>query len=104
MATKAQCERALDLFEDELSNRKHVVGLGIVPMNEKKPSGGKDLAVAVYVKKKLPPERLKSKDLVPETLALPGRRVRVQIPTKVIEQVKVHLEPAFPPRYCGTSP
>ncbi len=98
MATKAQCERALDLFEDELSNRKHVVGLGIVPMNEKKPSGGKDLAVAVYVKKKLPPERLKSKDLVPETLALPGRRGVVHIPTKVIEQGEVRLEPAGPER------
>jgi hypothetical protein len=34
MATQSQCERALDLFEEELTRRKNVVGLGIVPAQD----------------------------------------------------------------------
>jgi hypothetical protein len=95
MATQAQCERALDLFEDELSRRKNVVGLGIVPAEEESGAGGRDcLAVAVYVKKKVPASRLSEKDLVPETLAVPGRNGPVHVPTRVIEQGEVRLEGA----------
>jgi len=92
MATQAQCERALDLFETELSRRKNVVGLGIVPAEEEKPGGG--LAVAVYVKKKLPADQLAKGDLVPETLSVPGRKGAVQVPTRVIEQGEVRHESA----------
>ena len=53
MATQRQAELALDLHEDDLSRRKNVVGLGIVPVDDDKPQG--KLAVAVYVKKKCPP-------------------------------------------------
>ena len=40
------------LHEQLLSDRKNVIGLGIAPANDE--SGGKDLAVAVYVTKKVP--------------------------------------------------
>ena len=93
MATQAQAKRALDLFEEELSGRKNVVGLGIVPAEEEKAgTGRRGLAVGVYVKKKVPADRLSEKDLVPETLSVPGRNGAVHVPTRVIEQGEVRLE------------
>jgi hypothetical protein len=93
MATQSQCERALDLFESELSRRKNVVGLGIVPIDhEKSGPGRQDCAVAVYVKKKVPAHRLSEKDLVPDSLTISGRSGPIQIRTRVIEQGKVQLE------------
>ena len=92
MATQAQCERALGLFEEELSRRKNVVGLGIVPADDEPRSGRRGLAVGVYVKKKLPANRLSEKDRVPETLSVPGRSGPVHVPTRVIEQGEVRLE------------
>jgi hypothetical protein len=92
MATQAQCERALELFEDELSRRKNVVGLGIVPV-EDGAAGGRGMAVAVYVKKKVPANNLSEKDRVPETLRVPGREGPAHVPTRIIEQGEVHLEP-----------
>jgi hypothetical protein len=93
MATLAQAKRALDLFEADLSRRKNVVGLGIVPAEENETaSGPRGLAVAIYVKKKLPENRLAAKDRVPETLIVAGRRGPVEVPTRVIEQGEVKLE------------
>lgn len=93
MATQLQAERALDLFEAELSARKNVVGLGIVPADDDEMgTGKKGLAVAVYVKKKVPASRLAQKDLVPETLSVPERTGEVQVPTRVIEQGEVRAE------------
>jgi len=95
MATQAQAARALDLFEEELSRRKNVVGLGIVAAEDAKAGPGRrGLAVAVYVKKKVPADRLSEKDLVPETLSVPGRNGAVLVPTRVIEQGEVRLEGA----------
>jgi hypothetical protein len=95
MATQAQCERALDLFEAELSRRKNVVGLGIVPVEgDASGSGRRGLAVAVYVKKKVPTGRLHEKDVVPETLLVPGRNGPIHVPTRIIEQGEVRLEAA----------
>ncbi len=94
MATQSQCERALGLFEEALSRRKNVVGLVIVPADDEPRSGKRGLAVAVYVKKKLPANRLSEKDRVPETLSVPGRNGPVQVPTRVIEQGEVRLEAA----------
>jgi hypothetical protein len=93
MATQVQCKRALELFESELGRRKNVVGLGIVPERaDKFGSGRRACAVAVYVKKKLPADRLPEKDLVPDSLTIPGRSGPVRIPTRVIEQGEVRLE------------
>ena len=71
MATQVQCEHALELFESDLSRHKNVVGLGIVPANDDQPgSSRRDFAVAVYVKKKVPADRLPAKDLVPDSLTI----------------------------------
>ncbi|MGH7138722.1 MAG: hypothetical protein ACREHD_23495 [Pirellulales bacterium] len=94
MATEAQCRRALDLFEDQLSQRKNVVGLGIVPANDESPFRRGPMAVAVYVAKKLPSNRLSKKDVVPETLRVPTRKGIVEVPTRIIEQGEVRLETA----------
>jgi hypothetical protein len=89
MASRSQAQKALQLHEQSLSGCKNVVGLGIVPADE---AGGKDLAVAVYVRKKQPLSKLKKNQVVPETLAVPGKGKTVQVPTRVIEQGKVELE------------
>jgi hypothetical protein len=94
MATEAQCQRALDLFEDELSLRQNVVRSGIVPTDQESPSHRGGMAVAVYVVKKLPSSRLSPRDLVPETLRLPSKRGIVEVPTRVIEQETLRLETA----------
>jgi hypothetical protein len=95
MATQAQCERALDLFDEELSRLKNVVGLGIVSADdEMEGPGRRGCAVAVYVRKKVPADRLAEKDRVPESLRLPGRKGSVLIPVHVIEQGEVRLESA----------
>lgn len=94
MATEAQCKRALDLFEDELSRRKNVVGLGVVPADDESPPSRGGMAVAVYVARKLPPNRLLESELVPEVLRIPSRKGMVDVPTRVIEQGAVHLETA----------
>ena len=90
MATEAHCRRALDLFEDQLSQRKNVVGLGIVPANDESPFGRGRMAVA----KKLPTNRLSKEDVVPDMLRVPTRKGIVEVPTRVIEQGEAWLETA----------
>lgn len=94
MATEAQCKRAIDLFEDDLSRRENVVGLGIVQADEGLPPAHDGMPVGVYVVKKLPSSRLPARDLVPEKLRVPTWRGVVEVPTRVIEQGKVRLETA----------
>lgn len=92
MATTPQCKRALDQFETQLSNRKNVVGLGIVPEAE----GGNDpakSAIAVYVTRKVPDAKLSAKDLLPKSVKIRGRAGEIEVPVRVIEQGKVELEP-----------
>ncbi len=91
MATRTQCRRALDLFEDQLSRRANVVGLGIVPADDSTERSG--MAVAVYVKKIVPEGRLDPDEVVPKVLEIPGRKEPVKVPTRVIEQGEVRLEP-----------
>lgn len=91
MATQNLCEKALDLYEQDLTRRKNVVGLGIVSAKEDDPKN-RDCAVAVYVRKKLPRDKLAAKDLVPEVLEVPGRNKTVKVATRVIEQGEVRLE------------
>ena len=92
MATKAQCERALEAFEEELTARRNVVGLGIVPTGSRK-GGSQDLAVAIYVRKKIPKGQLARKDVIPENLEIQLRGgKRKKVPTRVVEQGEVELE------------
>ena len=95
MATQVQCERALERFESDSSRHKNVVGLGIVPANDDGPgSSRRDCAVAVYVKKKVPADRLPVKDLVPDSVTISGRNGAIEIPTRAIEQGEDRLESA----------
>ena len=90
MARESDCLKALDKHEADLAKRKNVVGLGIVPIDGNPKST--DLAVAVYVERKLPAEALASKDLVPKTLQIDVRDETIDVPTVVIEQGVVTLE------------
>lgn len=89
MATRAHVQRALDHFATELSRKANVLGLGRVPSRSGRP-GEWDLAV--YVERKVAPGELAAGDLVPKTLALPGKGDDVEIATQVIEQGEVSLE------------
>ena len=91
MATTPQIKRALDQFETELSSRKNVVGLGIVPA-DKDSASSRNMAVGVYVTKKVDAGKLSTKDLLPKSLKIRGRSGTVAVPVRVIEQGKVTLE------------
>ena len=84
MATLAQCKKAIDTHEEELSHHKNVVGLGVVPLED----GARGYAVAVYVEK---PFRRKSRS-VPEVLKIPSRKGDVDVPVQTIVQGPVSLE------------
>ena len=87
MATRSQANRALESFQRELNQCKNVVGLGIVPVDESAlGETSKDLAVAVYVSKKIPLEKLAEKDRIPESLAIRGKGGDLSVPVRVIEQ------------------
>lgn len=88
MAKASQVDRALDLFADELTRKKHVVGVGKVPAE----GAAGEWRLAVYVEKKVSEGELAAADLVPKTLEVPGRGEKVQVETKVIEQGMVSLE------------
>ena len=95
MATQVHCERALEILESDSSWHKNVVGLGIVPANDYGPGlSRRDCAVAVYVKKKVPADRLPAKELVPDSLTISRRNGPIEIPAPVIEQGAVQLESA----------
>ena len=93
MATETHCKIALDQYEQDLGRRKNVVGLGIVSTKEAEGDNrGRDCAVGVYVRKKLPDNRLPAKELIPETLEIKVGKRGVKVPTRVIEQGDVQLE------------
>lgn len=87
MAQPSQVRRALDLFGDELTGKKNVVGLGRVP-----DESGEGWCLAVYVEKKVPMEELAAADRVPKTLEVPGGGATVSVETRVIEQGLPTLE------------
>jgi hypothetical protein len=87
MANRATCLRALAEHEDELSQLPHVVGLGVVPLDDDKPRG--DLAVGVYVANRVPD------DVIPSKLEVKDRNGHgIEVPVRVIEQGPVELESA----------
>jgi hypothetical protein len=90
VARESECLRALDKHEADLAKRKNVVGLGVVPRDGDPKS--EDLAVAVYVERKLPPDALAAKDLVPKFLKVNESDETIDVPTVVIEQGPVTLE------------
>lgn len=93
MAARKHCELALEQHEQKLIVLKNVVGLGIVPLEEGADgTPSRDLAVAVYVVKKLPVEELHAEDVVPKTLKVRQNKKTTEVRTRVIEQGEVSLE------------
>ena len=90
MAKASHVKRALEVFGDELTRKKNVVGVGRVPAE----SGSDEWELAVYVEKMHPETPLSDDDQVPETLELPARGRSVKINTQIIEQGPVTLESA----------
>jgi hypothetical protein len=90
MATREQCQRALDRYEQELAGRPNVVGLGISPHVDE--SGNQGEAVTVYVTRKVPLSELAEDDRVPPHLEVAGRGGTIEVPTKVVEQGPVEKE------------
>ena len=90
MVTEKQVAKALDLFEDVLSARPNVVGLGIVPAREE--GGGQEMAIGVYVSKKLPKDRLSEDEIIPPEVEIKARGGKVRVRTRVIEQGEISLE------------
>jgi hypothetical protein len=93
MARKIDCERALARYEEMLGSFPNVVGLGIVPREELVVQARtNDCAVAVYVGKKMPTEKLPEASRIPKTLRLAGKNGAVLVPIRVIEQGPVQKE------------
>ena len=91
--TRRQVKRALDLYEERLGKYANVVGLGIVNMDEEqsKSRSGK-LAVAIYVRTKIPDTELPTDERLPKHLEIRVRGGLLQVPTQVVEQGEVQLE------------
>lgn len=85
MATLAQCKKALELYEEELSGYENVVGLGITRLEEK---GSDSCAVTVYVREPTP----KRQKGIPNSLTISSRKGDIQVPVRVVHQGPVSLE------------
>jgi hypothetical protein len=92
VASEKLVEKALEQNEDRLSRLPNVVGLGIVARHEDEP-GAKQLAVGVYVAKKMPAKELRRADRIPKRLRVNTRGSYRLVPVRVIEQGEVALEP-----------
>ena len=92
MATRSDVVKALDQHEEELSRRRNVVGLGVVPAGDSQ----KDLAVGVHVVQKVPLDELPEGEVIPKTLPVKVRGKMLRVPTRVIEQGEVSLERESP--------
>lgn len=78
MATRAQVDRALELYETELSAYPNVVGLGTT-------GSGDTAGIAVYVSEKLPASELSTDEQVPDHVEIPARDGTTQVPVTVEE-------------------
>jgi hypothetical protein len=93
MATRSECQRALALYEEDLSRRRNVVGLGIVPCSPLIQLARHDeLVVAVYVSRKVPAEQLNPEDMLPRVLRVRDRGETIEVPVQVIQQGPISLD------------
>jgi hypothetical protein len=83
MATERDAERAVSLYERELSAHPNVVGIGVRPVEEPQKTG---YQVAVYVSQKNPDVEL------PESLDVPVGDSEVSVPVTVIESGEFTFE------------
>ena len=91
MSSEEQCVQALELHEGKLSALTNVQGLGIVAEDGETAVSDK-LAVAVYVEKKVPVEKLAPEHRIPATLEIPDGDGFHQVSVRVIEQGPVWAE------------
>lgn len=91
MAKQKVCEDALEQYGDELSKLPNVIGLGIVP-NEVGDFESEDLAIAVYIERRVPEDQLQTQDIIPKKIKILSGNVIEEVLTKVIEQGKISLE------------
>jgi hypothetical protein len=94
MASRSQVQRALELFEEKLARYPNVTGIGVVPVADDSGDTA-DLAVAVYVSKKVRLEELADDDRIPPTLEIPGRDGSTTVPTRIIATGEFELEGGF---------
>jgi len=80
LADKAAVTEALNRHQSELQKKSNVVGFGI---RKDKHSDGE--ALAVYVSKKIAPEKLGSGQLIPESLKIESGGRMVDVPIQVID-------------------
>lgn len=97
MPTRRQCKRAVELHEDQLTNVKGVVGLGIVKLDSPKRGATKDKnlnnAVAVYVRKAGNRKSSAAKVQLPKFVLINGRGgAKIKVPIEIVEQGDVSLE------------
>jgi hypothetical protein len=94
MASRNHVQRAIELYEAELARYPNVTGIGVVPVTDD-PDGPADLAVAVYVTRKVPRDELKAGERIPPTLEIPSRDGAQNVPTRVIATGEFALEGQF---------
>ncbi len=94
MASRNHVQRAIELYEEELARYPNVTGIGVVPVTDD-PDGPADLAVAVYVTRKVPRDELKAGERIPPTLEIPSRDGAQNVPTRVIATGEFALEDQF---------
>lgn len=95
MATRAHVQRAIELYQEELVTYPNVTGIGVVPVREDQHEGGAELAVAVYVTRKVPRDELEADERIPPTLEVPSRDGPRTVLTRVIATGKFELEGQF---------
>ena len=91
--SEQQVKRALDLHEETLGQYVNVIGMGIINLDKTgQEVEGSANTVAVYVRKKVPKDKLLPQEVIPQYLEIKVRDGIMKIPTKVIEQGEVSLE------------
>ena len=91
--SRSLLNKTLDKHERSLGQLKNVVGMGIIDLeDEEKIAKKSESAIAVYVRKKIPKEKLIQDEVIPEHLEIKFRGKVTKVPTKVIEQGDVSLE------------
>jgi hypothetical protein len=94
MASRNHVQRAIELYQDELAGYPNVTGIGVVPVTGDS-KGAVDLAVAVYVTRKVPRAQLKADERIPPSLEIPSREGSQNVPTRVIATGEFALEDQF---------
>ena len=94
MASRDHVRRAIEIYEEELARYPNVTGIGVVPVTDHT-EGPADLAVAVYVTRKVPRDQLKVGERIPPLLEIPSRQGSQSVPTRIIATGEFTIEDQF---------